>query len=263
MLESMDIMKTKSSLLLDNEYLTVDHEQGIVTKVYDYQDIMIEKRNTIFALEMEKEGLFYIPGVLNKDTTRNIEFEFIPDLVPVKQATKNKSKQFFRIGQILRLIHNKYAMPTAYKKESSWVAQFSKELIFPKSFLHGDFTVNNVQLQKGTNKLYIIDWASSYLAGTSFNYGVCVWDICLFINSLFYYPPYMLLDKRKLSVLADSFLAGYMGKKTTFSTKDLAQYCLNFSHYDNQHNHVNYSWKRKLIGIRLFHMLKQYWTSKL
>ena len=259
----MGIMKTKLDLLADHNDITVDYAKGFIVKTYDYHDILVEKRNTIFAFEMEKEGLFYIPDVLNKDASKSIEFEFIPDLQPIKLIVQNQMDYLYKIGKALSLIHLNYTLPLAYKRESSWINQFSKERIFPKGFLHGDFTVNNVQLQKGTNKLYVIDWASSYLAGPSFNYGICVWDVCLFINSLFYYPPYILLDKKKLSDLADSFLQGYMESETTFSTKELAKYCLNFSHYDKKHNHVNYTWKRKLVGIRLFNMLKHYWTSKL
>ncbi len=77
-------------------------------------------------------------------------------------------------------------------------------------FLHGDYTIENVQVDNALEKLVILDWSLTPLVNCAANWGTFYWDLGWMVKSILVMPPFRCFRNREREGLADIFIQNYM-----------------------------------------------------
>lgn len=160
-----------------------------VVKSADPRRLRIEVEKTRRAGRIGKaSGLFRVPEVLDFDETRGVAvFERIAGLESVYRAA-SWGREFVslaeRIGTILAVIHRDLTLP--------------REMVIPLPaafaadgqdvFIHGDFGIENVGLERGTSPLVVLDWQFTSVHGGGATYGSRYFDLVWFVNTVLWSP---------------------------------------------------------------------------
>ncbi len=176
----------------------------------------------ILAIEAEKSrrgaqigldsGLFRVPAVLSFDKNAGVlEFERVSNLITffdmVNHALPAQNEMAKRAGQALARIHQQLILDDSMKipLPSKWAGIDGKNV-----FIHGDFTANNVCINKDNMELIIIDWSAAPIVGRSATIGSGVYDVVSFIRHLIMCAPWSKTLTWPGNSLCDSFVLGYV-----------------------------------------------------
>lgn len=237
--------------------LSIHPEKGLIKKsILEKDDFELELKTTLAARKVATEsGLFYVPKILDVDFKDNsIVFEYLPSLIPLSVFLYTPSKSTLlryveQAGTILSTIHSflnvddtKVFIPIKFSGGS------------PLSFLHGDYTLNNVQLDCSCGKIVILDWALTPLVRPPGNWGPVYWDISWMLNSIFISSPYLDANFNERKLLADCFIRSYQQRSSfNLDCKELSSYC-----DDVFWRYLQISWKEKRFFLFLLQLRNRY-----
>jgi serine/threonine protein kinase len=198
----------------------INYQKGTITKFAPNKDLppsymALEIKMTERAREIgEIHHYFRVPKIINYDIQLGyIEFEYIPQIQPLKFLLHDKKEIITLIkdvGKCLAFIHNQLIL------EKDDIFPLPQEIDMPNelhnsAFIHGDFNLDNVQFDKTTNQLVILDWSLSPYWGQTANWGSVYWDILKMIGSIIAGPPHSILPERTFrETVADFFLKNYL-----------------------------------------------------
>lgn len=193
-------------------------------KSQDPQIAAVEYAKSRAAREVAlASGNFIVPEILDYDPKRgHLLFEYLPDLVPLQvvfclpdQATTVAEKA----GRVLSILHEQMTLP------HDLVIPLQSELAFGASmqgWLHGDFNLHNVCLQRSSQSLVVLDWSMTQLLGGRATYGTRYFDPAWFIYNTFSHSGIRWPSVVYANECAEAFMRGYL-ESMSGQSKDAAR----------------------------------------
>lgn len=156
-----------------------------------------ELEGTRFARSIaDRCGLFSVPRVITSNTEEGIiVFERIKDADTLRRllpGVADPEELVARTADILARIHD--------------------ESIDGRSFVHGDFTIENVLYSESQGELAVIDWSAPRWFSSTGEVRP-EHDVAMFLISLFNRPVFYSKRIRKVQDLGRHFLASYSDKR--------------------------------------------------
>ena len=157
----------------------------------------------------EETGLFRVPKILDFDETRGVVvFERIFGIEPLVRAAR-WGRQYEelggRLGASLAAIHGGLSLP------SDMIIRLPEDFAHEGHdvFLHGDFGVKNICLDRESSSLVILDWQFTDAHGGTATYGSRYFDIIWFVNNLLWVPTMGHLFGDPVKPVARRFVESY------------------------------------------------------
>ncbi|MCB9780220.1 MAG: hypothetical protein H6742_16755 [Alphaproteobacteria bacterium] len=132
-------------------------------------------------------GLFSVPALLAHDEAAGrLVFERVPDIVPIRERLDGPARDRWldRAAAVLVALHAGLA-PGA----GDSAAPPALDGRLPPVPLHGDFSTTNVQVQAGTDRLWILDWSAPAWLPPGLGRGAPSFDLAAFVLPLFWQRP--------------------------------------------------------------------------
>ena len=136
-----------------------------------------------------REQSFYVPRVIDaQPDAGRIDFERIPDarrLSDFRTFSAGASQAFDAAAAALVAIHSNLELPE--RRESDALSAIAPDA--RRTFLHGDFTIDNVLAPAAGSGVVIVDWSPARWLDDDFTYGPSLWDVCWMLLSIFMLHP--------------------------------------------------------------------------
>lgn len=184
---------------------TVIFDEGTVTKHYvDRSEAELErvKSQAAYALA-EESGVFITPEIVRHDQS-STTWRRLPNLRPLAAELKADANTAIthQAGAVLAHIHDNLHIPP--ESSSDAAAPLAGQLVTT----HGDFSLDNVQIEISNRRLVVLDWSTAPWLG-SFTRASQHTDMCIFFLGLFRRRPAEQPTIDHPEALARAFLAGY------------------------------------------------------
>lgn len=245
---------------------TVSINGDSVSKVGDSELMRAEAIKTIEAEKIALETkLFCVPHVLDFNQAQGcIKYEFIDGLQALRGVLCENSYQSIisRVGKSLAAIHQHLTL------RQELTVHLPPEYDFvddeKKVFLHGDFTVGNMFLNKNDDSLVILDWQATKKIGSRATYGTPYFDMAWFVYSMFYRPSGR--ERYKMSIsgarLSQLFLESYFeASNGRCSYAEFSSYMRKFLAIKLDTRKKGVHFKRRLLLISSHRRLKRFLKS--
>lgn len=162
---------TKASTEIDGD---------LVRKRQPHELVVIEAAKTrAAALVAAEHGGFRVPRVVDVNPGELV-LAFVADLIPIRTAGE---ATFAGAGVALAHLHQEFRIPQDLHRR---VALAGTADVAPPVVVHGDFTVENVMMVKGTGELVILDWSVAMWLGPAGTLAAPHLDLGAFITSCFW-----------------------------------------------------------------------------
>lgn len=222
-----------------------------IIKTGDPELMRVEVEKTTRAFEIGRQsGLFRVPRILDYyEKKGEVVFERIADIHGVRHAVSFGSRYaelLGRIGVALALVHRELELP------GDMVVALPDEFALKGNevFLHGDFSVDNVCVRKGSSEIVILDWQMTKVHGGKATYGTRYFDVVWFTNNLFTKPFHKYLFGPSVGCAAKKFLSSYLGAcDVQFSVMEFASYMRQFYRTKLVLRSKSLTWKRRLLLV--------------
>lgn len=192
--------------------------------------IRVEVEKTRRARQIgEETGLFRVPKILDYDETRGeVVFERIFGIEPLVRAARwgrEYEELGGRLGASLAAIHAGLSLP------SDMIIQLPEDITHEGHdvFLHGDFGVKNICLDRENSSIVILDWQFTDAHGGSATYGSRYFDIIWFVNNLLWIPTMGHLFGDPVKPVAHRFIRSYFRTAgLSYDAADISAYAERF-----------------------------------
>jgi hypothetical protein len=178
----------------------------------DLMRVEVEKMRRARAIG-EATGAFYVPDVLDFDErTGEAVFERVGSLVSLGAVVARRGAG--AVGLVrsaagaLAQVHAKLRLPPemAVPLPGAWALEADE------CFLHGDYNTANVAVAGG-DRIVLLDWATSDVAGERATVGTCYFDVAFFATHLFRQLTFAPRATRHAPGLAAEFLRHYLAQR--------------------------------------------------
>ena len=154
---------------------------------------------------------FRVPQIIELNETGGIlDFERIPSLTTLTEMLiKNEfdiADGAHRLGRALAHIHLELDLDPSMHipLPSEWGGQSESNVA-----LHGDFTANNICVDRSDGALIIVDWSSAPLVGRSATVGPACFDVSWFVRHLIMGAPTLRVSNWPATAFCDVFIKSY------------------------------------------------------
>lgn len=171
---------------------------------------------------LQQRHTAYVPDVLNVDAARGfIDFEEIHNAVPLAECVHDTDKRgiaFKLAASFLADFHTNFSAPEIVRSKVLDGLNDS-----PQSFLHGDFTVDNVLYRLDQGDIAVVDWSTAPWVHEAANFGPTYWDVCWMVLSIFALHPFKLggAGRREAARL---FLESYCSASPSAEVEPICRY---------------------------------------
>ena len=171
---------------------------------------------------LQQRQTAYVPDVLHVDEAGGfIDFEEIHNALPLARCIheSDKLEEAFRLAaRFLADFHANFSSPTAIRSRVLDGLGDS-----PESFLHGDFTVDNVLYRLEERDIAVVDWSTAPWVEEAANFGPAHWDVCWMVLSIFALHPFRLGMARRRAA-ARVFMESYCVASPSLSVAGIRRY---------------------------------------
>ncbi len=190
----------------------INKEEQIIVKKVEASKIELEIEVTKLAYQLsQKTDLFTVPEIVAADLANGtITYRYLENIVPLSALLINgelTAEIINNVGKSIRFVHQNLVLTQKKSLDKSY--DFLDPTQYRSAFLHGDFTLNNVQYDLTAKKIVILDWSTSTSFGKAGNWGVVYWDLSKFISSIFISAKVSLFYRKEYENLAYQFIKGY------------------------------------------------------
>jgi len=208
--------------------ISIDLERNILRKKVSIEKVLLEAKMTQAAYHFSRTTQsFRVPEVVGYcDVQGWIDFEYLPNLIPLHQLLHSKDSNLISImadvGHCLAQVQIGLEVDDVNKIELPLDINMNGD----KTFLHGDFTVSNVLFDTQTQQITILDWSLTPWAKTIANWGTTYFDAAWMVQSIFmiqHRPNQTWVFDR---TLVDTFLEQFsLDVHTGFDIYGFSSYC--------------------------------------
>lgn len=243
----------------------VEFSGNRVIKKVSSSQIELEASMTMAAYRLaQSSGMFRVPKVIefSKENER-LTLEYIPNIKPLYLFMNDKEimrKIMEKSGACLAFIHKNL------KPDNEKISLFDK-LNFTieneqNCFLHGDYSLVNVQYDIHSGQLVIIDWSLTPLLNSSANFGSIYWDIGWHLIEIIAMPPYYLFRSNYRCELANIFLENYFKNSVFIYDEKKMKHCFTKQYLIQSSKHWKqmkiYSYRKRYRYIGLWKMKSKF-----
>lgn len=226
-----------------------------VVKTGDPELMRLEAIKTIEAEKIaQKTNLFRVPHILDFNQTQGIiKYEFIDGLQALRGIVSENSYQsaMNQVGKSLAAVHQSLTLPQEFAVPLPPEYDFINDR--KEVFLHGDFGIGNMFLNKNDNSLVILDWQATRKIGSRATYGTRYFDLAWFIYNMFYRPSSR--QRYKMNVPAEQmsrvFLESYFEASNCHCDyNEFISYMNRFLTIKSEARKKGFHFKRRILLIR-------------
>jgi hypothetical protein len=190
--------------------------------------VEVEKMRTAYRIG-KTSRLFRVPEVLAHDEAKGqVTLEWIAEMQPVRRSILGAAQRgplMERMGRVLATIHRELSLP------AEMLVPLPPEFALPGTevFLHGDFSANNVHLERRHSEIVVLDWQMTSMHGGAATHGSRYFDLIWFVNCLLWTPSARYLLGDPVAPLIRPFLESYFREaELQYDAEALACYAARF-----------------------------------
>lgn len=191
----------------------IHFEPDRVVKLGDPSAIRIEAEKTRQAHEIgARTGLFRAPRVLALDESAGrLELERLNGIGPLADHLRCRAPinalVLRRVGESLAALHEQTRLPTEMTRPlpADWSSRHGENVV-----IHGDLSVQNVQLCAGDGSIAILDFSMSPWLGLPGTVGDSLIDLTWFGRNLFMCARPLSVSRSRIENALLVFLDGYL-----------------------------------------------------
>jgi len=211
--------------------------------------IRVEVEKTLRGRRIGLEtGLFRVPELLDYDESRGVAvFERlfgIESLINTARWGREYEALAERIGASLAAIHGGLSLP------ADMIVPVPEDFGAEGNdvFLHGDYGVKNICLDRADSSLVILDWQFTDAHGGEASYGSRYFDVIWFVNNLLWVPTTSHLFRDPVGPVARRFVESY------FRAADLPYDAEGISRYAEHFFEIKKPERRKMSRRRYIYL---------
>lgn len=200
------------------EHISILKDEGRVVKKTrpDTAALEVELSQAAYNIS-QRSGRFITPRIIDSDVRQGIiVYEYLSGIRPLFELKQTPDKFKILVGRAANCLRDIHRMVRISDLSSIRFPEVPPDISDRKSFLHGDFNLENVQYDERNDRLVILDWSlTPLLESGRGNYGPVEWDVAWFLRSLFLTRPYHIRDLSLRRAAATLFVQAYFqGERT-------------------------------------------------